>query len=34
MEGVSGPESANSSAAITAFIPTLTLGIPGMRLWH
>ncbi len=29
MEGVSGPESANSSAAITAFIPTLTLGIPG-----
>lgn len=29
MEGVSGPEAANSSAAITAFIPTLTLGIPG-----
>ncbi len=29
MEGVSGPESANSSAQITAFIPTLTLGIPG-----
>lgn len=29
MQGVSGPESANSSAAITAFIPTLTLGIPG-----
>lgn len=29
VEGVSGPESANSSAAITAFVPTLTLGIPG-----
>ena len=29
VEGVAGPESANSSAAITAFIPTLTLGIPG-----
>jgi len=29
MEGVSGPEAANSSAAMTAFIPTLTLGIPG-----
>jgi len=29
IEGVSGPEAANSSAAITAFIPTLTLGIPG-----
>lgn len=29
IEGVSGPESANSSAAITAFIPTLVLGIPG-----
>lgn len=29
MAGVSGPESANSSGAITAFIPTLTLGIPG-----
>lgn len=29
IEGVSGPESANSSASITAFIPTLTLGIPG-----
>jgi len=29
MQGVSGPEAANSSAAITAFIPTLTLGIPG-----
>jgi len=28
-EGVAGPESANSSATITAFIPTLTLGIPG-----
>src|SRR5690625_980964 len=29
IQGVAGPESANSSAAITAFIPTLTLGIPG-----
>ena len=29
MEGVSGPEAANSSAQITSFIPTLTLGIPG-----
>jgi len=29
IEGVAGPESANSSADITAFIPTLTLGIPG-----
>lgn len=29
IEGVAGPEAANSSAAITSFIPTLTLGIPG-----
>lgn len=29
IEGVAGPEAANSSAEITAFIPTLTLGIPG-----
>ena len=29
IEGVAGPEAANSSAAITAFIPTLVLGIPG-----
>lgn len=29
IEGVAGPESANNSGAITAFIPTLTLGIPG-----
>lgn len=29
VEGVAGPESANNSAAITAFTPTLTLGIPG-----
>lgn len=29
IEGIAGPESANSSAAITSFIPTLTLGIPG-----
>lgn len=29
IEGVSGPEAANSSATQTAFIPTLNLGIPG-----
>lgn len=29
IEGVAGPEAANSSGDITAFIPTLTLGIPG-----
>jgi len=29
IEGVVGPESANNAAAQTAFIPTLTLGIPG-----
>ncbi len=29
IEGIASPESANSSAAITAFIPTLSLGIPG-----
>ncbi|MCK9511963.1 MAG: tripartite tricarboxylate transporter permease [Pigmentiphaga sp.] len=29
IEGVAGPEAANSAGAITAFIPTLTLGIPG-----
>ncbi len=29
IEGVAGPEAANSSAVVTAFIPTLTLGIPG-----
>ncbi|MDO5658442.1 MAG: tripartite tricarboxylate transporter permease [Paracoccus sp. (in: a-proteobacteria)] len=29
IEGVAGPESANNSAAISAFVPTLTLGIPG-----
>lgn len=29
IEGVAGPEAANSSADIAAFIPTLTLGIPG-----
>ncbi|MCK0206450.1 tripartite tricarboxylate transporter permease [Starkeya koreensis] len=28
IEGVAGPESANNAAAQTAFIPTLTLGIP------
>ncbi len=29
IEGVTAPESANNAAAQTAFIPTLTLGIPG-----
>ena len=29
VEGVAGPESANNAASITAFAPTLTLGIPG-----
>lgn len=29
IEGVSGPEAANNAAAQTAFVPTLTLGIPG-----
>jgi putative tricarboxylic transport membrane protein len=29
IEGVAGPESANNAAAQTAFIPTLTLGVPG-----
>ncbi|TWG67666.1 MULTISPECIES: tripartite tricarboxylate transporter permease [unclassified Aminobacter] len=29
IEGVAAPESANNAAAQTAFIPTLTLGIPG-----
>lgn len=29
LNGVAGPESANNSAAISAFIPMLTLGIPG-----
>lgn len=29
LEGVAGPEAANNSGAMTAFIPTLTLGIPG-----
>lgn len=29
IEGVAGPEAANNSASITAFAPTLTLGIPG-----
>ena len=29
IEGIAGPESANNSASITAFVPTLTLGIPG-----
>lgn len=28
-EGVAGPEAANNAASITAFAPTLTLGIPG-----
>ncbi len=29
IEGVSAPESANSASVQTAFIPTLTLGVPG-----
>lgn len=29
IEGVTAPESANNGAAITGFIPTLSLGIPG-----
>src|SRR3546814_15056398 len=29
IEGIASPESANNAAAQTAFIPTLTLGIPG-----
>jgi len=29
VEGVAGPEAANNAAVQTAFIPTLTLGIPG-----
>lgn len=29
IEGISGPESANNAATQTAFIPTLTLGVPG-----
>lgn len=29
IEGVAGPESANNAAAQCAFIPTLTLGVPG-----
>ncbi len=29
VEGIAAPEAANNSAAQTAFIPTLTLGIPG-----
>lgn len=29
IEGVTGPESSNNAAIQTAFIPTLTLGIPG-----
>ncbi len=29
IEGISAPEAANNAAAQTAFIPTLTLGIPG-----
>ena len=29
IEGVTGPEAANNAAIQTAFIPTLTLGIPG-----
>ena len=28
IEGVAGPEAANNAAALTHFIPMLTLGIP------
>ncbi|WBU65288.1 tripartite tricarboxylate transporter permease [Paracoccus aerodenitrificans] len=29
IEGIAAPEAANNAASITAFVPTLTLGIPG-----
>lgn len=29
IEGITAPEAANNAASITAFVPTLTLGIPG-----
>jgi putative tricarboxylic transport membrane protein len=29
VEGISAPEAANSASALTAFVPTLSLGIPG-----
>ena len=29
IEGIAGPESSNNAAAQTAFIPTMSLGIPG-----
>ncbi|WP_066708828.1 tripartite tricarboxylate transporter permease [Celeribacter ethanolicus] len=29
VEGIAGPEAANNAAAISAFVPTLSLGIPG-----
>jgi len=29
IEGVAGPEAANNAASQTAFVPTLTLGVPG-----
>jgi len=29
IEGIAGPEAANNAAAISAFVPTLALGIPG-----
>lgn len=29
IEGIMAPEAANNAAALTAFVPTLTLGIPG-----
>ncbi len=32
IEGVAAPEAANNAAAQTAFIPTLTLGIPGTAI--
>lgn len=32
IEGIAGPEASNNAAAQTAFVPTLTLGIPGEPL--
>lgn len=29
IEGIAGPEASNNAAAVSAFIPTLTLGVPG-----
>ncbi len=32
-EGVTSPEAANNAAVQAAFIPTMTLGIPGDAPW-